>query len=246
MPTIRLVDSIIVPSEYLVRVFAKFGLEAQAIFNLIDTRRFRFRDRIPTHPIFLSNRNFERHYGVDKLLRAFAVIQRQLPEAKLTIAGDGPEREALHSLATELQLKNTTFLGRVNPDSIAETYDAADVYLNASEIDNQPLSLLEAFACGIPIVSTDAGGIPDIVTNNLNGILVPCGDIEQLAKRAIEVLENPDRTRNLIERGRRECVKYSWEAVKDSWLSAYHHLAKDIEGTQEVAPASSEPKVVSR
>jgi len=247
IPTIRLVDSIIVPSEYLVRVFASFGLDAHPIYNLIDTRQFRFRDRVPTRPVFLSNRNFETHYGVDKVLRAFAIIQKQRPDATLTIAGDGSQRTLLHKLANELQLKNTNFIGQVDPNSIADTYDDADVYLNASEIDNQPLSLLEAFSCGLPIVSTDAGGIPDIVSNGVTGILVSCGDVEQLAHEAIQLLGNPESTREMTERGRKECAKYSWEAVKDSWLSVYHRLGqRGVEVPEVEAPAGSEPKVVSR
>lgn len=245
IPTIRLVDSIVVPSEYLVRVFASFGLEAHPIYNLIDTRQFRFRDRIPTQPVFLSNRNFETHYGVDKVLRAFAIIQQEMPEATLTIAGDGSQRAALQSLAADLQLKKTTFLGQVNPNLIAGVYDAADVYLNASEIDNQPLSLLEAFACGIPIVTTDAGGIPYIVTNRVNGLVVRCGDVEELARQAIALLRAPDLTKQMIDRGRKECEKYSWTAVKDSWLGVYHQLARG-EYVAQVEPINnSRPKPVS-
>lgn len=245
IPTLRLVDSIIVPSEYLVRVFASFGLEAHPIYNLIDTRQFRFRDRIPTQPVFLSNRNFETHYGVDKVLRAFAIIQQEIPEATLTIAGDGSQRAALQSLAADLQLKKTTFLGQVSPNLIAGVYDAADVYLNASEIDNQPLSLLEAFACGIPIVTTDAGGIPYIVTNRVNGLVVRCGDVEELARQAIAVLRAPDLTKQMIDRGRKECEKYSWTAVKDSWVSAYHQLAKGESIARTEPIKNSRPKPVS-
>ena len=244
IPTIRVVDSIIVPSEYLVRVFASFDLEAHPIYNLIDTRRFQFRDRIPTRPVFLSNRNFEAHYGVDKILRAFAIIQQEIPEATLTVAGDGSQREALHALAAELELKNTTFLGAVDPHLMPAIYDAADVYLNASEIDNQPLSLLEAYACGIPIVTTDAGGIPYIVTNRVNGIMVRCGDVDELARQAVALLRNPDCTKQMIDRGLKECEKYSWSAVKNSWLSVYHQLANSK--SAQIEPLkNSQPKVVS-
>ena len=97
IPTIRLVDLVVVPSEYLVRVFAAFGLKASAIYNLIDTSRFRFRVRLPLRPSFLSNRNLESHYGVDRVLRAFAIIQKEVPEASLTIAGDGSQRRATRS-----------------------------------------------------------------------------------------------------------------------------------------------------
>src|SRR5215210_1033463 len=76
MPILNLVDKVVVPSEYLVRVFAKFGIDAVAIFNIIDLDKFEIRQRTPLRPIFLSNRNLEAHYGVDCLLRVFAHIQR--------------------------------------------------------------------------------------------------------------------------------------------------------------------------
>ena len=224
IPTIRLVDSVIVPSEYLVRVFASFRVKALAINNLIDTSKFRFRERMPLKPVFLSNRNLESHYGVDRVLRAFALIQKRIPEASLTIAGDGSQSRALKTLAQELDLRNTTFLGQVDPNSIADVYDAADIFLNGSEIDNQPLSILEAFSCGLPIVTTDAGGIPDIVEDGKTGMVVPRGDYVQIAERAITLLDNPALTKHMIERGRHECLKYSWEAVRDAWMNVYQDL----------------------
>ncbi len=224
IPTIKLADVIIVPSEYLVRVFKQFGLTARAIYNLVDTARLHFRERIPLRPIFLSNRNLEVHYGVDRVLRAFAIIQAKFPEATLEIVGDGSQRRTLEMLAKDLNLRNTTFRGQVDPTSIAGVYDAADIYLNGSEIDNQPLSLLEAFACGLPIVTTDAGGIPDIVSDRKTGMVVPRGDYAQLAERAIEVLNNPLLASQMIQNGRQECLKYSWDAVRSAWLETYHKL----------------------
>ena len=106
IPTIRLADILVVPSEYLVRVFDQFGLKAQAIYNVIDTDRFRFRDRVSPRPIFLCNRNLEAHYGVDRVLRAFSIIQEQLPDATLNIVGDGSQRRSLEALAQELSRRN--------------------------------------------------------------------------------------------------------------------------------------------
>lgn len=246
IPTIRLVDTVIVPSEYLVRVFKEFGLRAHAIHNLIDTSRFCFRERAPLRPVFLSNRNLEVHYGVDRVLRAFAIVQSKLSQATLNVVGDGSQRRSLENLAHELGLRNTSFKGQVDPNLIWETYDAADIYLNGSEIDNQPLSLLEAFACGLPIVTTDAGGIPDIVFDKVTGMVVPRGDYQQMAERAITLLENPSATNQMIERGRQECRKYSWQAVRSAWLSVYHQLAKAEDGNAIVDTTPSERNALTR
>ncbi len=249
IPTIRLVDSVIVPSEYLVRVFASFGLKATAIYNLIDTSRFRFRERSRLRPVFLSNRNLESHYGVDRVLRAFAIIQEKIPEASLIIAGDGSQSGALKGLAKDLRLRNTTFIGQVDPGAIAEVYDAADIFLNGSEIDNQPLSILEAFSCGLPIVTTDAGGIPDIVQDGTTGMVVERGDYAEMAARAITLLNNPLSVKQMVQQGRLECSKYSWEAVRVAWMKGYHGLfnaesfAADESETQTQAPGR---KVLTR
>ena len=226
-PIIGLVDKVVVPSEYLVRVFAKFGIDAVAIFNIIDLDQFEFRQRIPLRPVFLSNRNLEAHYGVDCILRAFAYIQKEIPDAVLTVVGDGSQRNALENLATELHLQPpATFTGRVEHDEITRQYSANDIYLNASKIDNQPLSILEAFACGLPVVTTDAGGIPDIVTDENTGFLVPVGDHKALAGRALKLLEDPTIAATMTERARVECERYTWPAVGPQWLDLYHSVAK--------------------
>jgi L-malate glycosyltransferase len=247
IPTVRLCDAIVVPSEYLVRVFASFGLEAHAIYNLIDTSQFRFRERVPLRPVFLSNRNLERHYGVDRVLRAFAIIQQSVPEATLTIAGDGSQRRSLEALAHELNLRNATFLGQIKPGAIADVYNAADIYLNGSEIDNQPLSILEAFSCGLPIVTTDAGGIPDMVRHGETGFVVPRGDYAQMAEQAMGLLNNPAQTEQMIQQARRECLKYNWETVKGAWLKTYYDLGNNQEmPIVDEAVHPSDRKIVTR
>jgi L-malate glycosyltransferase len=225
IPTIRLADELIVPSEYLVRVFAEFGLPAKGIYNLIETDRFSFRERPTLRPVFLSNRNFEKHYRVDRVLRAFAIIQKRIPDAQLTVAGDGPERPALEQLARELNLQNTEFTGRVGHEKVVELYNSADIFLNGSEIDNQPLSILEAFACGLPVVTSDAGGIPYMVEDERTALVVSRGDYEHLAAAALRLLEEPALAQSLVQQGREECRKYRWESVRDDWVKLYNRLA---------------------
>jgi len=226
MPILNLVDSVVVPSEYLRRVFSTFGIDASVIFNIIDLNKFEFRQRTSLRPVFLSNRNLEAHYGVDCILRAFAYIQKEIPDAVLTVVGDGSERQALESLSRELQLNYITFTGRVDHEEIYGHYSASDIYLNASRIDNQPLSILEAFACGLPVVTTNAGGIPDIVTDGSTGFVVPVGDYESLAANALNLLRDQSLFREMTERARAECARYTWAAVCEQWLDLYHNVAK--------------------
>lgn len=221
IPLLKAADMIVVPSPYLVRVFAKFGLTAEAIFNVIDFQQLNFRERKTLRPKFLSNRNFEVHYGVDVVLRAFSIIQQRFPDASLKVAGDGPCGTALQQLAAELKLDNIEFLGTVGRERMAELYNEADCFLNGSRIDNQPLSILESFASGLPVVTTNAGGIPDMVTHGVTGLMVNMDDHKALASSAIALLEDPDRATTMVTKAREECRRYTWEAVRGEWLRAY-------------------------
>ena len=225
IPILNLVHKLVVPSEFLVKVFSKFGVDACAIFNDVDLNRFEFRERVPLRPVFLSNRNLQAHYGVDCVLRAFALIQQQVPEATLTVVGYGRQREALESLKSELNLRNVSFTGRVQHDDIYKHYSASNIFLNASRIDNQPLSIIEAFACGLPVVTTDAGGIPYMVTDGETGFVVPVDDYEALANRALDLLTRQDPA-TVVQRARAECMKYTWEVVGPQWVDLYRNLAQ--------------------
>lgn len=238
LPIIRLVDTIVAPSAYLVDVFAHFGLQARWIFNFVQTDRFRFRERRPLRPIFLSNRNFEPLYNVACVLRAFALIQKHFPEACLTLVGDGSQRAELENLARELRLRNTQFIGMVAPERMPELYDAADIYLNGSDIDNMPGSIIESYASGLPVVTTDAGGIPYILTDKDTGLMVPRGDHQAMAACAIRLLEDQALAFAIIGRARAECQKYSWPAVRGEWLKLYHELWS-VRGARGSEPTSS-------
>jgi L-malate glycosyltransferase len=225
VPIMRLADELIVPSQYLVDVFSKFGLRASAVANISDPDRFKFRERRPLRPIFLSNRNLYPLYNVACILRAFAKIQQKFPDAKLIIAGDGSQRRMLESLARKLKLEHVEFRGRVAPNRMNELYDEAHIFLNSSNIDNMPGSILESFASGVPVVSTSAGGIRCIVSHGKNGLLVPRNDHEAMASLAIQLLESPEFATSIARHAYEECSAYTWPAVRESWLAAYVRLA---------------------
>lgn len=224
VPTLRAAAARAVSSGYLAEVFAGFGLASEAIPNVIDLDRFPWRARDPLRPVFLSNRNFEPHYDVANTLRAFDLIARQLPDATLTVTGDGPERAALHSLAAALEVRNVTFAGPVSNARMPELCAAADVYLNSSRIDNMPGSLIEAFAAGLPVVSTNAGGIPWMVEDGRTGLLVDCGNPEGMAAAALRLFAEPGLARALAERGREAAAEYTWERVGPRWEALYTRL----------------------
>src|SRR5215475_10044314 len=228
----RLADRVVVPSRYLVGVFAQFGIEAEAVSNTAPLELFTFRDRRPLRPTLLSNRSLESHYNVADTLRAFALVERHAPDARLIVAGDGGERARLRALAAELGLKRVEFVGAAPPERMPELYDRADIFVNSSLVDNMPLSLIEAFACGLAVVSSNAGGIPHIVTDGETGLLSHCGDYESLAANVIRLLEDRRLAASLISRARAACRQYTWAAARDSWLRIYMELAQTAPGPE--------------
>jgi glycosyltransferase involved in cell wall biosynthesis len=227
IPIMRLADRVVVPSGFLVDVFAKFGLRAEAIFNTVDFSRFKYRRRDSLRPVLFANRNLESHYNVECALRAFALVQREVPAARLIVAGDGSERAKLHAVAAGLGLKNVEFVGAVPPERMPALYDSADIYLNSSDVDNMPLSILEAFACGLPVVTTEAGGIPYIVTDFETGLLARRGDHRALAASVLRLLADNALASKLASQAREECRKYEWSAVSGQWHGLYYQLAPE-------------------
>ncbi|HET7112046.1 MAG TPA: glycosyltransferase family 4 protein, partial [Pyrinomonadaceae bacterium] len=227
--TIRWADEVVVPSGYLVDVFARYGLRARAIHNIVELDRFNYRERQPLRPVFLTSRLLEPLYNVPCVLRAFAIIQEQYPDARLTIAADGWLRSDLEALARDLKLRNAEFIGFVKFDDMPALYDAADIYLSATSIDNMPSSLTESMACGLNVVTTDGGGaIPYIMTNEVTGMIVDRDDHQALAAAAIRLLTDNEFALKLVRNAHESTKKFTWPYIRDQWLNVYRELAKDV------------------
>jgi glycosyltransferase involved in cell wall biosynthesis len=211
----------VVPSSFLAGVFSGFGLRAEIVPNLVDLGMFRFRERNPLRPRILSTRNFEPIYNVACTLRAFHVVQRRWPDASLTLVGGGSEAATLKALAETLCLDHVTFAGRVSPELMASYYDTHDIYMQSPDIDNTPVSVLDAYASGLPVVSTDVGGISAILTHARHGLLAPAGDHQQLGRCVLQFLEDPLFATNLARSAFETCQTYTWTSLRRQWLGIY-------------------------
>jgi glycosyltransferase involved in cell wall biosynthesis len=220
-PWLRRADAIVVPSEYLRTVFARHGYRARVIPNVVDLARFAFRPRTLPGPRLVSTRNLEPYYAVDNTLHAFALVRARYPQATLTLAGAGRESARLHRLATELGLGGIRFLGRVEPAEMPAVLEAADIFVNSSVVDNQPVSVLEAFAAGVPVVSTATGDIGALLHDGEAGVAVPAGDPAAMAKAVIDLLENPARAAAMARRAHAEIEAFTWERVRAQWAEVY-------------------------
>jgi phenylacetate-CoA ligase len=114
-----------------------------------------------------------------------------------------------------------TFVGQVAAAEMPAWYAAADIFVNSSVVDNQPVSILEAFAAGLPVVSTGTGDIANLVSDGETGLLVPAEDPAAMAKAVVALLEDPERARAMARRALRRLEPFQWSLVRHLWARTY-------------------------
>lgn len=218
---------LVVPSEFLRRIFDGYGLAAAVIPNVVDTRTFHPRASASKHAFddpfhVVIARNLEDIYGIDIGLRALARLRMRIPSIRASVAGTGPQRGQLQALASELNLHDCiTFTGRLDVAAMAALYRSADLVLNPVRADNTPNSVLEALASGVPVVSTNVGGIPFLVEHENTAILVEPESPSALCDAMARVLGDEELRARLAENGLELARKCAWPVVKARWLRVY-------------------------
>jgi L-malate glycosyltransferase len=218
------VDQIVAPSAYLVDVFREFGLTAIVVPNLVDLSQFRYRERHPLRPHLVCTRGFQDYYSVDVVVKAFAEVKKQYPDARLDLVGGGPLEADIRRLVAALTLSGVTFTGVASRGNIGKYYDDADIFINASWLDNMPVSVIEAFGCGTPVVTTSPESMPYLVENERTGLLSPVGDEHALAANVIRLLREPELAAKLVKNAYEESRKYTWDVVRAQWLKVYQDV----------------------
>jgi glycosyltransferase involved in cell wall biosynthesis len=235
--TLAKADRLVVPSEYLLHVFQEFNLRALAVPNIVDMSQFSYRERRPLRPHLICTRGFHPYYAIDVVVRAFAEVQKQIPEARLDLLGGGPTETEIRALVRDLKLTGAHFAGVASRSEIGHFYDQADIFINASCLDNMPVSILEAFACGTPVVSTAAESIPYLVEDGSTGLLSKVGDAQALAANVLRLLREPDLATKLASQAYAASHAYRWPAAREQWLGIYRSLKPQGEKTRELTPA---------
>jgi len=225
-PTLRAASAVAVPSGFLRAVFARYGVDSEIVPNIVDLARFypavHARDASSGRPHFIVTRNLEPLYDIDTALEAFALLRAELPGARLSIAGSGPLRESLERRCAALRIADAvTFTGRLDPEGMAALYRDADVMLNPSRVDNMPNSLLEAFASGVPVVSTNVGGIPYFVEDGKTALLVPPRDPAAMAQAALRLVRDPLFAVALRTNALWVTSAYTWPSVRARLFEVY-------------------------
>jgi L-malate glycosyltransferase len=224
---LRQASSVVFPSSYLQDVFARRGFEGVVVPNVVNTDMFAYRRPDPVEPRLISARLLENLYAVENTLLAFAQIKREIPDAVLDIYGTGTAARSLERAAAKLGVEGggIRFHGEVPRGRIAAALAAGGILVNSSRVDNMPHIIIEAFAAGVPVVTTAAGGIPRIVTHERTGLLVRIDEPAELAAAVLRVLREPGLAVRLADAAEHEVQRYSWRAAERGWLDVYRRAA---------------------
>ena len=163
-------DERIVLSGFLKAIFDAFMIPAQVIPNIVELPEV-YVEKSELRPRFISVRHFRELYNIPCIIRAFERVQKQIPEASLTLLGEGDKRDELESMVIDANLKNVCFVGQVSNGEVGDYFKKNDFLLSSPRIDNMPVSLLEAFSSGLLVISSNVGGVPYMVEHGVTGLL---------------------------------------------------------------------------
>jgi len=214
-------DANIVLSGFLAGVFQKHGLPYTVIPNILELDERHFRQRHLIKPHFICTRAHETLYNIPCLLRAFQRVQGVLPEATLTLVGDGSQHSKLIRQAEDMGLRQVVFTGRVDNKEIYHYLDQADIILSAPTADNMPVSLLEAMNAGLLVIASRVGGVPYLIDENETGLLFTSNHDEELAEKMLWAVSNHDKVEEILKKANQKVCDYRWENVKVKLLMVY-------------------------
>ncbi|HEU4570745.1 MAG TPA: N-acetyl-alpha-D-glucosaminyl L-malate synthase BshA [Gemmatimonadales bacterium] len=207
------------------RAFGCMGCDIRVVPNFVNLAEYRpaAGDRPalapPGHKVLTHISNFREVKRVKDVVRVFARVRRQMP-ATLVMVGDGPDRDEAEREAAQLGVgADVRFLGRL--DSVAEILRGSDLFVLPSQTESFGLAALEAMACGAPCVASRAGGLPEVITDDVDGILEPPGSVEAMGRRAVELLRDPARYAAMRDAAIARAATYSAATVVPQYEALY-------------------------
>jgi L-malate glycosyltransferase len=219
-------DAIVAPSPFLARGVAQHGWAASTIPNIIDVTDYSFRERAPASPRLFWMRSFHPIYNPVMALRVLQRVRAVLPEATLTMGGQDKGLEpSLRREAVRMGVADAVrFVGFLDHAGKRREGEAADIFINTNRIDNTPVAIIEACAMGLPVVSTDVGGIRDLLSDGVSGLLVPDDDVQAMAEAILRLVGDPRLAQRLSINGRKLAEVSSWEQVRVEWERLFAQL----------------------
>ncbi len=205
-------------------------LDIEVINNFIDFERFKKVDKdhfkkaiAPNGEFILTHTsNFRKVKRVDDVIHIFKRVNEKLP-SKLLLIGDGPERQNLEALCRQMQLcDEIRFLGK--QDAVEELLAVSDLFIMPSGSESFGLAALEAMACEVPVISSDVGGLPEVNIQGETGFLSPVGAVDEMAKNAITILENPQLLSTFRANALRQAKRFDIDNILPQYERYYEHI----------------------
>lgn len=223
-------DAVVTPSDAFARqcqtLLPELGARVCVIHNGVSLAEFSGSPGDRLRGTILSVASLDTWKGLDVLIRAFATLQREDEGLRLLIAGEGPERTALHALVTELGLGSAVvFLGQVDRATLRQLLATCTIFVLPSRSEPFGIVVAEALAAGAPVVASDVGGIPEILDGGACGLLVPPDDAPALAAAINRVLQDAALRRDLSACGPpRAAAEFRWEFTGQRYLALFQSL----------------------
>ncbi len=205
--------------------------DIEVIYNFIDIEKYKpkeselFRKHIAPcgEKVLVHTSNFRLVKRVADTIRVLDKVKKDVP-TKLVLVGDGPDRSDCERLTRELDLqKDVIFLGK--QDGLTEILNAADIFLMPSQSESFGLSALEAMSCGVPVVSSSVGGLPELNIHNETGYIAEIGDIDRMAKYVVELLTNEKRYKSFSKNSRERAVKnFDKDLIVPKYVAYYEKI----------------------
>ena len=222
-------DAVLTPHGFLKKQLQARGVGIHGIIpNFIELQRYPYKKRACLEPKFLFMRGTHFIYNPEMALHAFQRIQKVFPSASMTLVGrDDDKAKELTALIAQLGLKNVKRIAPVPKDEVPRLASSHDVYIQTNRVDNMPVTVLEMWALGIPVVATNVGGLPDLVTDQQDAILVEKDDIDGFADACIGLLKNKALADKLSENGRMRVENMTWEKIAPLWENVFFNPEGD-------------------
>ncbi len=216
---LSLATTVIAPSRYLQTWAKSLGYHAQIIPNPIHLQGYTFQHRIMDTPRLYWVRRYHEVYNPQLAIRVLAGLKPRFPDADLRMAGpDSGERGACERLAQSLGVASSIeFLPRITKEEISALAHDRNIFLNTTHVDNTPVTMLEAAALGLPIVSTNVGGIPFIFTDHESALLVQSDNVDAMVQAITQYIENPALAEQCANNAYAMAQRCDWAKVIEQW-----------------------------
>lgn len=209
----------VAPSAYLLHHFELNGFNNTVFIpNTIEISSYVFKERKAVAPNLLWVRSFARIYNPNMAVEVLRKLKVHYPEAALCMVG--PDKDgslaAAKALAEQYGLE-VTFTGKLSKKEWIVLSQEYDLFINTTHFDNTPVSVMEAMALGLPVVSTNVGGIPYLLENNVDALLVDDNGIEQMVEAISQLCQDENVAQTLSSNARTKAESFDWSNVKKSW-----------------------------